>query len=473
MGMGSLLHIGKSGMSAARTGVSTSGHNIANANTEGYTRQRVVQSNEAPAGRVSTAAQVGRGTNVARVERINNDYIERQVRSTGRDLSYAEEREVVLKQTEDIFNEMNGEGLNRIMSKFFNDFRRLSSEPENLALREAVRESASAMANDFRRVRGQVAEVNAHLNSRIEGYVREANQLCREIGDLNTKIRQVELAGGSPNDLMDKRDVALKNLGSIVDVTTYRDQEGGMVVDLRGIGPIVVDGKSSVLTTGRTIGDESGKKSGDMDIFSGDSQGTPITERLKAGKLGALLQTRDSTLSTLTAKMDSIAFEVARSVNEIHRMGYTRDDATRVDFFKPMDRVEGAADSLMLSDAIRSSANNIAAAGAPGSPGDNRVALALSGIQGLRILEGGTATMDDFYNSIVSEVGIAANQNRAALNQNRDIMTQLNKMREQISGVSIDEETTKLMQYQHAFDASARVIRVADEMMKTILSLKD
>ncbi|MBU6375902.1 MAG: flagellar hook-associated protein FlgK [Bdellovibrionales bacterium] len=471
--MGSLLQIGKSGMSAARTGVSTSGHNISNANTEGYTRQRVVQTNEAPAGRISSASQVGRGTNVARIERINNDYIDRQLRSTGRDLSYGEEREVILKQTEDIFNEMNGEGLNRIMSKFFNDFRRLSSEPENLALREAVRESANAMANDFRRVRGQVAEVNSHLNNKIDGYVREANQLCREIGDLNVKIRQVELSGGSPNDLMDKRDVALKNLGAIVDVTTYKDQEGGLVVDLRGIGPIVVSGKSTVLSTGRTVADESGKKSGDLEIFSGDSQGSPISGRIKAGKLGALLQTRDSTLSTLTSKMDTIAFELARSVNEIHRMGFTRNDATQVDFFKTMNQVEGAADALTLSDSVRASANNIAAAGAPGSPGDNRVALALSGIQGLRILEGGTATMDDFYNGIVSEVGVAANQNSASLNQNRDIMTQLNKMREQISGVSIDEETTQLMQYQHAFDASARVIRVADEMMKTVLSLKN
>ena len=90
----------------------------------------------------------------------------------------------------------------------------------------------------------------------------------------------------------------------------------------------------------------------------------------------------------------------------------------------------------------------------------------------MRILDGGRATLDDFYNSIVSDVGVATNQNTSMLNQNRDIMAQLGKMRDQVSGVSIDEETTQLMQYQHAFDASARVIHVADDMLKTILDLK-
>lgn len=472
MGMGGILQIGKSGMQAARAGVSTAGHNIANANTEGYSRQRVHQSAEKPSGRDMHATNIGNGTRVDRIDRVNNDYIDRQLRTSGRDLAYAEEREVVLRQAEDIFNEMNGEGLSRLMSKFFNEFRKLSNEPENLALRESVRESANALIGDLRRMRTQVDDVRSHVDGKIQGYVQEVNQLSKEIRDLNVRIRQVEVAGGAPADLLDKRDLALKNLGAIIDVTSYKDEHGGMTVDIRGLGPLITNGDAEQISALRTPANETGKDHNSLDLFAGQPTGTPITDRLTGGKLGALIRTRDETLSAISKKMDTIAFEMARSVNEVHRMGFTRDGISGVDFFKPMESAEGAAQGLMLSDALRASAHNIAAAGQPDSPGDNRVALAISGLQGMRLLDGGRATMDDFYNSIVSEIGVAANDNKASLGQSRDIVTQLSKMREQVSGVSIDEETTQLMQYQHAFDASARVIRVADELMKTVLDLK-
>ena len=125
-----------------------------------------------------------------------------------------------------------------------------------------------------------------------------------------------------------------------------------------------------------------------------------------------------------------------------------------------------------LSDEVRQSVNNIATAAAPDSPGDNRVAIAISGLQGMRILNQGKATADDFFNSIVSDVGVVTGRNRSAMNQQRDIQNQLQKMREQVSGVSIDEETANLMQFQHSFDASAKVIAIADEMLKTVLDLK-
>ena len=104
--------------------------------------------------------------------------------------------------------------------------------------------------------------------------------------------------------------------------------------------------------------------------------------------------------------------------------------------------------------------------------GDNRIAIALSGIQGLRVMNNGKTTMDDWYNSIVSDVGVLKSRNQSDMNQQKSINTQLGKMRDQLSGVSIDEETTNLLQFQHAFDASAKVIQVADEMLDTVLNLR-
>jgi flagellar hook-associated protein 1 FlgK len=177
MPLPNVMQTGKSGMVAAKAQMATTSHNISNANTEGYSRQRVQQKadNPTPFGQKNL---IGQGVLLQRTERINDNYIEKQIRTAAKDLSGMEEKDLALKQTEDIFNEMGGEGLNRMVSKFFNEFRKLGNEPDNEAVRQSVRESTSAMANDFRRLRSSVEEVREHLDSRIEGFTQEANGLA-------------------------------------------------------------------------------------------------------------------------------------------------------------------------------------------------------------------------------------------------------------------------------------------------------
>ena len=126
MPLPNVMQTGKSGMVAAKAQMATTSHNISNANTEGYSRQRVQQKadNPTPFGQKNL---IGQGTLLARTERVNDNYIEKQIRSAARDLSHLEEKDLALKQTEDIFNEMGGEGLNRLVAKFFNDFRKLGN----------------------------------------------------------------------------------------------------------------------------------------------------------------------------------------------------------------------------------------------------------------------------------------------------------------------------------------------------------
>ena len=107
----------------------------------------------------------------------------------------------------------------------------------------------------------------------------------------------------------------------------------------------------------------------------------------------------------------------------------------------------------------------------PDAPADNRIALAIAQLQGEKVMDG-SSTLDEFYNGLVADVGVASARNRSTMNQAKDISEQLGKFRERLSGVSIDEETTNLMQYQQAFAASAKVIQVADEMLKTVLEIK-
>ncbi|OFZ04382.1 MAG: flagellar hook-associated protein FlgK [Bdellovibrionales bacterium GWC1_52_8] len=466
------MHTGRSGMMASKAAIATTGHNISNANTEGFSRQRVETSNLTPQGSSGSHALVGSGTQISRVDRVNDEYVEKQIRSGAREMATMEERDMALRQSEDIFNEMNGDGLNRLISRFFNEFRKLSNEPDNEAVRQSVRESSSAMVNDFKRLRREVDEVRRNIDSRLEGYAKEVNSLVDEVRDLNIKIKAMEVGGAPPNDLLDKRDLALKKLGTYMELTTHKDGQGGYVVDIKGVGPLVVGGQTEKFSVFRSPADEDGKPEGAMELRTSASASSNITHRIKTGKFGALLDVRDNTLSTILDRLDDLAYAVTNSVNGIHEQGFTRFGSQGVSFFRNLNAKERAAEFMDLSDEIKASVNNIAAAAEQDAPGDNRVAIAISGIQSAKILSQGKSTMDDFYNSIVSDIGVATARNRSGMNQQRDVNTQLNKIRDQISGVSIDEETANLMQFQHMFDASAKVIQVADEMLKTVLELK-
>ncbi len=471
MGLPNVMHTGRSGMVAAKASIATAGHNVANANVDGYSRQRVEQANDTPRP-VGSKALVGTGTLINGVKRINDEYVEKQLRNSGRDLSHMEEKDMVLKQTEDIFNEMGGEGLNRLMSKFFNEFRKLGNEPDNEAIRQAVRESSQAMVNDFHRLRNEVEEVRRHIDQRLEGYTKEINALGEEIKELNIKIKMMELSGADANDLQDKRDRALKNLATYMDLSMHKDKDGAFIVDVRGIGPFVAGPSVERFSVFRSKADDQGKPEAAYDVKTTSTVGGPVTHQIQGGKLGALLQTRDQTLSTILNRLDELATNMTEAVNSIHVQGYNRDGRNGINFFKPLQGTERAAAFFDLSDDIKTNVSNIASAAQPDSPGDNRIAIAISGLQNMRLMNNGKTTVDDFFNSIVSDVGVATNRNRANMNQQKDIQNQLVKMRDQISGVSIDEETANIMQFQHTFDASAKVIQVADEMLKTVLELK-
>ncbi len=467
-----MMQTGRSGMIAAKAGISTTGHNIANANTEGYSRQRVHQQTNDPVTSPDHRSFVGRGVNVSRIDRVNDGYLEKQIRRGSMDLAELEEKDLGLTQIEDIFNELHGDGLNRIISKFFNQFRSLSNDPDNESLRQAVREASQSVINDFKRLRTDVIDVQNHLDNRIEGYVQDVNRLAKEIRDLNVRIADYESRAEPANDLMDHRDIKIKELSDLIETRVRYDKKNMVSVDLKGGGPLVSTVLNYELSVKRTGSDDEGKSTGTYDIFSNVSSPGKLTHSLQGGKLGGTLNVRDRSLNTVLSRLDEMAFNIAKTVNEIHRQGVTRNGVKGVNFFKEPVQVHRASEYLKLSDEVMSNVNFIATAATKDAPGDNRIAIAISGLQDMKLMNDGKSSFDEWYNGIVADVGMAKSHNTEGINQQKNIVGQLNKMREQISGVSIDEETMDLMKYQHAFDASARVISVADQMLETVLNIK-
>ncbi len=467
-----MMDVGKRAMMNSQSALQTVGHNIANKSTEGYSRQRVEMQTSQPVG--SGRLRMGTGANVTQISRINNGYLEKQIEREGANLGLAQGRAETLARVEQVFNEQVNKGLNQFMTEFFNSFRELASSPENLATRTLVKETAEHLTRDFQRVHKQLSEIQNEADYQISVHISEINELTKEIAQLNEKIQMIEINKSVANDERDRRDLLLKQLGERVNIR-YSEGENGAVTVTAGSNAIVVSGYSHrELTVASTQGKE-GKREGNMEIFykpTDRAQPINVTRQFTGGRLGGLLEVRDQQVNRLINDLDQVAYTLATEVNQAHAEGYNQYNEKGQLFFETPREVKGAAQNLQLNSQVQADVGRIAAGASPNSPGDNRIANAISSLQYEKVLGGQTATLDGFYASMVGQLGIEANRANSSLSSQKDILNQLNNIRESISGVSLDEETTKMIEYQKSFDASARLIRAADEMMDTVLNLK-
>jgi flagellar hook-associated protein 1 FlgK len=466
-----MFNIGKSGLMVSKQAMTTTGHNIANVNTEGYSRQNV----DVTAANVITNGRLtfGNGALAKQVSRVSDEYLEKRIQSEHKNFANAEEKDVYLAQTEQIFNESNNDGLNRLATRFFNEFRKLSSDPANTAIRSSVRESSAQLTGEVRRMDHELKEVTKNIDDRIEGYVRELNSLAKEVRDLNMAIDKAELGGGNAPDLHDKRDIAIKKLGAMADISTSKDNNGRVTITIAGHVPVVTGEALTELEVARTPPDPTtGKKEERLDIFV-KTEGAPqkITQILKAGRLGGLLEVRDKDIANAQDQVNKVAFLIANEVNNVHRQGYGLDGASGRNFFSEPISEARAAESMKISDNILNNLNAIAAAKEPGSEGDNRIAVALSAVGDLKGAGGdSSSSILDVYNSLVSGLAVKSGATKKELIFQKDVLSQLENVRESLVGVNLDEETANLVKFQHSYAASAKVLQVADESVQTILN---
>jgi flagellar hook-associated protein 1 FlgK len=479
-----MMDVGKRSMMNSQTALQTTGHNIANKGTEGFSRQRVELQTAEPVG--SGKVRIGQGSKTAAITRVNNPYLEKQIGNEQAGLGYFNSKHESLTRVEAIYNEQLNKGLNNYVSEFFNTFRELSNNPESLATRTQVKESADLLTKDFKRINNQLTEVQRDIDQQVKVHVFDINEMTTEIAKLNEKIQLVENGGTPANDERDRRDLLIKNLGEKVNIRWAEGQDG-MVTITAGNSALLVAGNDAKTLIAQPTSETDTKNEGSFDIFYQNSDhATPIkvTQQLTGGSLGGLIEVRDKNIGELLNDVDQMAYSVATTVNAVHARGFDGYNKPGAKFFEVPDVVRHAAASVRLSKEIAEDPIRIAAAAAPSGAGDNRIATALSRLQFENIMgnkdrapaemaaPGSASTIDEFYNSMVGKVGIQTRRAENSAASQKDIVGQLKNIRESVSGVSLDEETTKLIEYQKAFDASARLIKTADEMFDTVLNLK-
>lgn len=467
------MGIGQRAMMNSQSALHTISHNIANKNTEGYSRQQTETFTNFPYGTGKT--RIGTGARNASIQRVNNPYLERQLANEKSQLGYLQGRASGLGQLEQVYNEQANEGLNISMAKFFNSFRELSTNPENMAKRIAVKESADLLTRDFNRVSEQLKDVRKDSNSSIAITVHDINSITQEIASLNGQVQKVEIGGGFANDERDRRDLLVKKLGELTDIKWAEGDDRTITVSLGGNNAILITG-----TEARTLEavptPEHGKKvAGDFDIIYHQheyAEPLVITDLIKGGKLGGLIEVRDGEVQEFQNNIDMMAYEIANRVNDMHGQGYSAYNQTGISFFNTVDSMYGAAENIKLSGTIIGDVGHIATGMDPNSPGDNRIANMIGELQYTQSLKDGTISIDEYYNGMIAELGLRTEKaNHLAENQD-GIVRQLENFRESYSGVNVDEEVASMIEWQKQFDASARIIRTADEMLDTVLNIK-
>lgn len=458
------LNIGVRALKAQQRALNVTGHNIANANTEGYSRQRAELTATTPYAIPSLhdrvqAGQVGTGVKVKQIIRLRNLFIDGRFREETSNLGKWEQLSDALHEIELIFGEPSDLGLRSALDNFWSSLQELHNNPESGAVRAAVRQSAAALADVFTALRGQLQDFQWALDGYVKNKVEEINSYARRIADLNKQISLVVGKGDNPNDLMDERDLLIDKLASLVDIELNYDSTGKVNITIGGFS-LVAGNQNLELTY-----IENHSKNGMVDV-KWKSTGSSLL--LKSGELKGILEARDEIVADFISELDTMASTFIVEFNEVHQNGYGLDNSTGIKFFEGTD-----ASNIRVSDDIMdeiNGLNRIAAALSMDSPGDGSNALKLSEVMQTGLLNGEKTTMADYWGGIITRLGVDSQRALHMVENQKALTEQLDQQRQSISGVSLDEEMANLIRYQHAYNAAAKLIQTQSEMLDTLVN---
>ena len=550
-----VLNTAKVGLLTQQLAIEVTGHNIANVQTEGFSRQVVVLDANTP--RITAQGQLGTGVRVLGIQRIHDQFLLAQIVSGGSPLGNFRVREDVCEQLEILFNEGQGRSLNNELSSFFASLQDLATNPGALPERAEMIAKAESLVSLFNHLGDELFQFQRNVDNIIADEIPQINVMLQEIAKLNKGVFENEPGNFLANDLRDKRDMFIKEISEKLDITMVRESDGQVSLTLRNGLPLVLRETVFALST-QSNGDNLGFR--DVMLDNGSGVLTNVTSQIQGGEIRGYLDMRDVEMASILDKINRLAAGFTQEFNRVHQQGFGLDGSTGVNFFKPLDPTifintanTGTATVAMtnasptsssidqyeitftgsntfildnlttgassgtfsftsgstfniagglavtissgaaVGDRFRFSISNSAAAkmavssevmadsrkiaAGLGRTGDGNNALALADLQESLVFDStslvpggsGAFTFDEFYNAVVSTVGLQSFTAQAGARQQDGVLLQLRNRRDSISGVSIDEEMINLIKFQEAFNASARIINVVQEMFDTLI----
>lgn len=550
------LEVARRGIMTQQAALYTTGHNISNANTPGFSRQRVnFEQTEAyppvSRDRPQIPGQMGTGVKAGDIQRIRDSFVDTQYRGENSKLGYWESKSAMLSQMEDIMNEPSDTGLAKSMDEFWNSLQDLSTQPQNNGARRVVRQRGIALANTFNYLNNSLKAVQKDYRNELGITESRVNSLLRQINQVNKQIGSIEPNGYLPNDLYDKRDSLVDELSSYVNIKVEVKSSGGLSsVKAEGLyniylatpqGDILKDSNGKEIKLIDAVDDSTGtpqfnntaygihikyenRSKDDSPVQSitflqlneqkagfvvKDAGGNPKTieensadadnetaslkyklnnfSKLNThGKLKGFIEgygymegsTTKGLFNEMLADLDTMAFTFATEFNNVHKAGWSLNEISKnsndddFDFFDlgGITDATGAASKIKVAQAIINSVDNIAAA-EEASVGNGSNALKLANVKDTMLTYGNSETnAATFFQSMIGSLGDQASEANRMTGIATTLQSSVDQRRMSITNVSLDEEMTNMIKFQHAYNASAKIITTLDEMLDKIIN---
>lgn len=292
-----ILHVGKQALLTHQEALNVTAHNIANVNTPGYSRQRVNLETTPPI--TTGVGQIGSGVTVSGIERVYDRYLNNQISNENETLGRWEAEKGGVERVEVVFNEASGYGLNQSMSEFWNGWQDLVNNPSGHTEREILLAKGETLADNFQQTYNDLAAIRTELDNSISQTVNQINVKADQIADLNQKIVQIEATGANANDYRDERDLALKELSLMIDITASEQNSGSVTVTL---------GDENKLVAGSTVSDLSTmtNSAGFRDVVWDTASAVSINSSISGGKLKGWLEVRDATIPGYLENLENL-----------------------------------------------------------------------------------------------------------------------------------------------------------------------
>jgi len=450
--MKTLFEISKSGLRAAERSLSVTSNNIINADTPGYTRQRV---DKESVGMRMTGFHAGLGVNITSITRMRNEMTDVVLNEKRQDMGFLEEQSQIFDQLEASMASDAGGDLDIRIGRVFDMFSALSSDPQDMSVRNSLLTEAEQLTSKLGDISQNVERTGSLVQDSANSTIENINQILRDLDTLNTAITKGESSGKPDHASADLQVKKLEELSGMVDFESQVTDKGALQLRIGGV--LVLDeDKASMM---RAEIDEV-NKTFNLRLDSGK-----LVEST-GGKLGADINMYENEIPELKGRLDEVASTLVNEFNAIHSQGYGLEDGNQRNFFDPSFT---DASNITVSDNIRSNVGNIATSSVAGEVGNGDIAGQIADLRNENVIGG--RKLVDYSVDLISTPGRNLSEVRSNMEVRDSEISMLTAQQEREAGVNVDEELSMMIQYQNAYQGAARVMSAAQQMYDTLIGL--
>ena len=439
----SLLSLGSAGLAAQNAGVAVASNNVANANTDGYSRERID---------LQSISHLG-GVKSGDAARFADALLGMRIRTSSASLSMSKAGATALGEIQDAVSG-NGTTVDEQLGTLLAEVNKAAASPTDRSLREQVVSDTRELVNNFRRRSAAIDQQTQDSNNRLSDSAAQATVLAKQLANANLQIKK----NPSDDTLKDQRDKLANQLAQLVGGTARIDGDGQMRYVLDG-GAVLVDG-----THPSTVSTFVDPATGFANVLITDgSTRRDVTRQISGGSMGADLNLGQTTLAGAKKNLDQLAYQVALQFNAIHSTHAGADGLSGRNMFTPLASATDAAKTIAIDPGLDADPNQLALAAVGAGAGDNTGALALYGLATATNTNGGT-----LVNSAIdmgNQIGVATANATADAKRDQIVADHLDGLRDSISGVDTQEELTNLSKFQNASSAMTKFISTIDTML--------